>query len=250
MEITVILKRNFFKSCFAGMLFCLIGACVEVVFADVSPPETPVPREKAASIRALQEGFLFVLERYSMIDSTLVAQEKGRDVTTCYGIGASSILPGVGELINQDNLKGDGLLFGTFVSSETLKGLGPKETDQGSGAAAKAAELFRFLEWGLQGYAMIDAAYLAGSTDPTYDRAFWIGAASFAPGAGQFINHDWWKGGGLFLGALALDRLAASFESQARTDKVAGRRPGPKEAWHYALAPQVGGFLVSATGHF
>ena len=205
--------------------------------------------DQVQKIRAMQEGLFFVLERYAMIDAVISSFEQGKDYGNSQWIGASSALPGVGQLINKEYLKGDSLLFLTFACSQTMKELGGKEGEVGQGANARWTEALKFLQWGLQSYAMMDAGFTAMTTDPTYDRAFWIGSVSVIPGAGQFINKDWWKGGTLLAGALLLDQMTRNFEDQAKKERAAFNQKS-NHGVNYSLAIVSGGFLTGITTKF
>ncbi len=209
-----------------------------------------LPEEKADSIRAIQEGLFMVLERYSMIDTVLVSEELGRDYGSSLWIGSCSVVPGVGELANKSYFQGDSMLFLTALNWQTLREVAPREEEGPVTVYDRCSEAFGFCKWTLQSFATMDAGYTAMASDPTYDRALWIGASSMIPGVGQFINHDWWKGGSLLLGFIISDRLQDLFTEQAKKEKrniVTGHQ---EQDLQFSFNFLPGGFMAGMTRKF
>jgi hypothetical protein len=232
-----------------GCLVILAGAAV----LCAEEPSSSIPGESGSlrSIRGFNEGILYLVRAYAMIDAPLIAQEQGKEYGTGLWTGVASVCPGVGQLINKEYLKGDTLLISTFVLSQNIKEARGEEESWKLSAPGRWAEGMRWIEGCIQGYAMMDAGFTARTTDPTYDRAFWIGASSVLPGVGQFINHDWWKGGGLLVGFILFDRLAGTFEGMAKNEQHASR-PVPSRSGtpDFSLAFAPNGWVVGVSSRF
>jgi len=166
------------------------------------------------SLRHLHEGSLFLLKRYSALEALISAVNQGRTENQAFGIGASSVVPGAGQIINGDYLQGGLLLFASGLSSTTIRHL--EYTRQRLPASDESLLPWYYasltLRNGIVTYAMLHAANVSyrERRDRTY--GMWTGMASMVPGVGQAINGDWWEGAAFFVGWTLSAVLTAHFE--------------------------------------
>jgi hypothetical protein len=227
---------------FPGWLRCEDAAASEPA-APASQPSSLFRSEALdpASLRNFHEGAIFVLRRYATLEALITAVDKGRSENQAFLIGASSLVPGVGQFINQDNLQGGLLLFASGISWGTLGHLGPAHRSRRGQASAEAVHYAAMIARnGIMTYSMLHAANACYRARRDRTAAMWTGTASLLPGAGQAINGNWWEAGG-FAAAWALTAWASSsieppFEIRG-DERSAGRQDSASPVWNLAWLP-------------
>jgi len=160
----------------------------------------PFHDSQLAELRLLHEGSVFLLKRYATMEALITAVENGRSENEGFWIGASSLIPGVGQMINHDYLQGGLLLFASTVSWGTVHQLEFTRTRQhGSDSILPLYYSSLVLRNGLMTYAMLHAANKNYRVHRDRTAAMWTGTASILPGVGQAINGDWWEASGLLI---------------------------------------------------
>ncbi len=167
------------------------------------------------NMRQLHEGTVFLLKRYAPLEALITAVELGRPDSESFWIGASSVVPGVGQMINQDYLQGSLLLFASSISWGTIRQL--EYTRKRIPAGEHLQPLYygsMALRNGIMTYAMLHATNSSYREHWDRTEAMWTGAASLVPGVGQAINGDWWEAGGLFVAWSLAAVLTSHLERQ------------------------------------
>jgi len=233
-----------------------VVAGAEIIPATVAEPawmqtqtdEFNFAASNLASLRRLNEGALYLIKRYAMLEALITANDQGRTENQAFAIGAASMVPGVGQFINGDTLQGGLLLFASGLSSATIQQLDyTRRQRSGTDELLPAYYATLILHNSLVSYAMLHATNASYRAHRDRTAAMWTGAASVLPGVGQAINGNWWEAGA-FLAAYAVSLAAvASFEEAIyppgndRTYLV--RNPGPR----IDLAWLPGGGAISIT---
>jgi hypothetical protein len=243
---------NFIKIC---LLAGLLGGGWTQARGDESPaaPGAPsgakqeIQASRLAGLRDLNEGAVFLLQRYATLDALVGALQAGRPENQAFAIGAASVVPGAGQFINGAYTPGALMLLGGSVAGINANQLAfsrrrPRHPEWG--LAYYSSELLRN---SVMLYATLHAANASYRARADRSAALWTGAASVVPGAGQAVNHDWWEAAG-FLGAYALSAaLAADMENRfyAPADKAPGPVSDQSISWSLAILPT--GLAVNAT---
>jgi len=172
-------------------------------------------QEQMQDLRLLHEGTFFLLKRYATCEAMLTAMDRGREDQEAYWIGAASLLPGAGQMINQDYLQGSLLLLAATVSFGTVRQLEFTRKKQ-TGAESFMPLYFSslLLRNGIMTYAMLHATNKQYAQNHDRTAAMWTGMASMVPGVGQAINQNWWEAGGFFTAWAAATILTSYFEEQ------------------------------------
>ncbi|MCK5218146.1 hypothetical protein KAR10_01410 [bacterium] len=177
--------------------------------------EQPALHFHMKNIRRFHETGVFFLKRYATLEALITALDQGETENQAFGIGAASLIPGTGQMINEDYLQGGLLLFATGLSFATIRQLEyTRQRRKGCG---------RLLPWyysalavrnGIMTYAMLQASHVYFRDYHDRTAAMWTGAASILPGVGQAINGDWWEAGGLFITWSLASVFTARLETQ------------------------------------
>ncbi|MEW6515854.1 MAG: hypothetical protein AB1439_02965 [candidate division FCPU426 bacterium] len=167
-----------------------------------------------SELRILHEGAIFIFKRYATLEALISARENGSEENQCFWIGASSLVPGVGQMINHDYLQGGLLLFASSLSWSTVHQLEfTRKRQSGTEAFQPFYIASLFLRDGIMTYAMLHATNRHYREYHDRTAAMWTGTASLLPGLGQAINGDWWEAGGLFAGWALSTAVVSYFES-------------------------------------
>jgi hypothetical protein len=214
--------------------------------AQSVPQEFPkVRRAELDSLRELHDGALFVLQRYATLEAVVTALERERQENQAFLIGASSLIPGVGQMINGDYLQGGLLLFADGMSGATVNQLAytrrPNRRQE-----TPMYFLTETVQNGLMVYATLHAANASYREHHDRTAAMWTGLASVVPGAGQAINGNWWEAGGLFAGWVATSWLMTALENATPAESATTvKAPEAPNQTHWALALLPGGAYLN-----
>lgn len=189
-------------------LFILIGIILAVESSYCQENITQSPWEKGsgnytkednlADLREFHEGTLFLLKRYATLEALVTARQQKRLENESFAIGTASLLPGAGQMINQDYVQGGLLLFTTMTSWGTVQQLNFTKQKKG--------QYDQVLPWyytalvirnGIMTYAMLHASNAHFREHQNKSSAIWTGMSSLLPGVGQAINNDWWSAAGM-----------------------------------------------------
>jgi hypothetical protein len=201
-------------------LACLMTA--QTVLAQEPAPQKNekemVPLSFFDDLRELHESAIFLMKRYATLQALVRAEELGRKENDAFLIGTSSVIPGVGQMINQDYTQGGILLFASSLSWTTAEHLSltrPRYRDQEFVSYYYAS---LFLRNSIMTYAMLHASNASYRQNRNGSAALWTGSASLVPGVGQAINHDWWEAAGFFTAWAAAAFLTSYCQEQAFVD--------------------------------
>jgi hypothetical protein len=162
--------------------------------------ELPALHFHMKNIRRFHESGIFLLKRYATLEALITALDQEKTENQAFGIGAASLLPGTGQIINKDYLQGGLLLFSTGLSFATIRQLEyTRQRREGSGNLLPWYYSALAVRNGIMTYAMLHASCVHFREHHDRTAAMWTGAASIVPGVGQAVNGDWWEAGGLFI---------------------------------------------------
>jgi hypothetical protein len=202
-------------------------------------------RAELGFLREMGEGALFTLQRYATLEALITAVDRGQQENQAFLIGASSIIPGVGQFINADYLQGGLLLFSDSIAGTTANQLAYTRHTK-SEMTSPAYYSVVALKNGIMLYATLHAANSSYRARHDRTRAMWTGMASIVPGVGQAINGDWWEAGGLAVTWLVTAMLAAEFENSSRMEnKNLTVNKDSESTWSIALLPDCTGVMVT-----
>lgn len=197
-------------------------------------------------LREFHEGAIFIMKRYATLEALVIALEQNKPENEALGTGAASILPGVGQMINEDYLQGGLLLFATGMSWSTVQQL--SFTKKKRKQYLHLLPLYYgsiILKNGIMTYSMLHAGNAQYRMDRDKTAAIWTGMSSIVPGVGQVINGDWWAGGGMFLAwslaAVISGRLEENIFVNGDKQYLVEKQNNP--AWSVAIVP--GGLMMS-----
>ncbi len=152
------------------------------------------------NIRRFHETGIFFFKRYATLEALITALDQGKTVNQAFGIGAASLIPGTGQMINEDYIQGGLLLFATGLSFTTIRQLEyTRQRRKNCGGVLPWYYSALAVRNGIMTYAMLQASHVHFLDHHDRTAAMWTGAASILPGVGQAVNGDWWEAGGLFL---------------------------------------------------
>jgi len=192
------------------------------------------------NLRQLHEGAIFILKRYATLEALISAVDHGQKENDAFWIGTASLIPGAGQMINEDYLQGGLLLFISSLSWSTIRQLEFTRKRR-----QENQELLPFyysaviLRNGIMTYAMLHATNKSYRTHHDRTAAMWTGMASLVPGAGQAVNGDWWEASALFVSWSAAVILTSYLEEQIFLSGDEGylvKTPEPSR-WSVACLP-------------
>ncbi len=199
-------------------------------------------------LRVFQEGAIFMLKRYAILEAEVRALEKGRRENQAFAIGAGSLVPGAGQIINQDYVTGGLMLFTTTLSWTTVQQLAfTKKKQQQHLDLLPYYYISLAVKNGIMTYAMLHAANQHYRMHRDKTAAMWTGMSSMLPGVGQAINGAWWEAGA-FLATWSLASLVnAALEEKIfiNSDDSYLVQDKPSGDWSLAFLP--GGALLGYT---
>lgn len=171
-----------------------------------------VPIQRLEPLRDLQEGAVFLLKRYATLEALITAQESGRSDNDAFWIGAASLVPGAGQMINQDYLQGGLLLFSSGLAWSSFQELDFTRPKMRYPDAAPYYYAALALRDGIMTYATLHAANSRYRQTRDRTSAMWTGTASLIPGVGQAINGQYWEAAAMFAAWAGAAYLTASLE--------------------------------------
>ncbi|NTV51992.1 MAG: hypothetical protein HGA76_03110 [Candidatus Firestonebacteria bacterium] len=209
-------------------------------------PKPEVQKARFEGLRDFNEGAVFLLQRYASLEAVVGALQAGRQENQALAIGAASLIPGVGQMINGDYSQGGLLLFADSVAGINANQLAfsRKKIPQTEWSLGYYSSLA--LRDGIMLYATLHATNANYRAHQNRTQALWTGTASVLPGAGQAINGQWWEAAG-FLGAyVAVAIWAANMEDHfyAEPEKATAGVSDQQSSWSFAVLPM--GIMVSA----
>jgi hypothetical protein len=208
----------------------------------------PVLDTQLTNLRIFHEGAIFVLKRYATMEALISAVEDGHSENEGFWIGASSVIPGTGQMINQDYLQGGLLLFTTALSWGTVNQLAfTRVKRSGSDSILPLYYSSLVLRNGIMTYAMLHAANKSYRVQHDRTVAMWTGTASLLPGTGQAINGDWWEAAGLFISWGLAAALVSHFETAVYETGDEGYLVKSPEENDWAVSWVPGGATLSYT---
>ncbi|MCK5243273.1 hypothetical protein KAR34_12565 [bacterium] len=202
-----------------------------------------------SNLRELHESSIFLLKRYATLEAIITAVERGEKENDAFWIGTSSLLPGVGQMINEDYLQGGLLLFVAGMSWGTV---GQLEFTRKRQPENQSLLPFYYsalvLRNGIMTYAMLHATNCSYREQRDRTAALWTGMASMVPGVGQAINSDWWEAGGLFVAWSAATVLTYYLENSIYISGDEGYLVESEDCeWSVAWLPGGAGLLFRTT---
>jgi hypothetical protein len=197
-----------------------------------------------SELREMSEGSIFLLKRYATLEALITAVDRGEKENDAFWIGSSSLVPGVGQMINEDYLQGGLLMFAAGMSWGTVSQLEftrkRQPENQGLLPFYYSALVLRN---GIMTYAMLHAANSSFRKEHDRTAAMWTGMASMVPGVGQAINGDWWEASGLFVAWSGATILTYYLENSLYISGDEGYLVESDTQWSVAWLP--GGAAVS-----
>ena len=164
---------------------------------------------------AFNNSAVQLLRHYAMVEALVTAVRQEKEASKAFAIGASSYIPGVGQMINNDSLQGSLLLF-----SASIAGVNAKKLQYTVNRTVKEPELLipyyavkginNMILW----YSLLHAANSKYIKTHDHTAAIWTGMASHLPGLGQAINGDWWEAGGFLLASALCSLIELSLEDK------------------------------------
>ncbi len=201
-----------------------------------------------SNLRAFHEGAIFMLKRYAILEAEVRALEKGRQENQAFAIGAVSLVPGTGQLINHDYETGGLMLFTTTLSWTTVQQLAyTKKKQQQHLDLLPYYYLSLAVKNGVMTYAMLHAANQHYRTHHDKTAAMWTGMSSMLPGVGQAINGAWWEAGGFLVTWSLASLVNAALEEKIFVNSDDNYLVQDKSAPNWSLALLPGGALLGYT---
>jgi len=196
-------------------------------------------RSNLEGLREFNEGAAFLLQRYATLEAMVGALQSGRLENQAFAIGAASVVPGAGQMINGSYQLGGLLLFADSVSGISANQLAFAQRKPRHAEWALGYYSAEILRNGVMLYATLHAANASYRMHQNHSAAMWTGAASVVPGVGQAINGNWWEAGGFFAAWAASSALAMDMESRVygEPDKNLTTVSTPEPSWSVAVLP-------------
>jgi hypothetical protein len=186
---------------------------------SVGISEDSYSSNKLNDLRRLHEDAIFILKRYATLEALITANIQGREENSSFYIGISSLIPGTGQIINQDYLQGGLLLFASAMSWSTVNELEFTRKRQVTGQSLLPLYYSMiFAQNGLMTYSMLHAANEKYREQHNRTAAMWTGLASIIPGVGQAINKEWWAAAGFFAAWTAITVVTLSLDESIFTN--------------------------------
>ncbi|MBN1595066.1 hypothetical protein JW933_03980 [candidate division FCPU426 bacterium] len=199
-------------------------------------------------LREMHEGAIFLLKRYATLEALITAVQRQEKDNDAFWIGAASLLPGTGQMINEDYLQGGLLLFAAGMSWSSVGQLEfTRKRVSGKQGLLPYYYAAVVLRNGIMTYAMLHAANKKYRKQEDRTAAMWTGAASLVPGVGQAINGDWWEAGGLFAAWSAATVLTYTLEEEIFLQGDEGYLvlEDKQPEWWFAYLPGGIGFFIT-----